>query len=158
MAQKFGNGRWVCDGFLDNRVEGSVVGRMTLAALGPVEFYLSGNFKGEIAGRLIRFKNSRFADEDLAAQVLADFEIPQLGEVSLISFDPHPHLTPHPYIEWFSTRQNHYRVELLPEDAWIAKPEDLRELDAQSQAIRQTLAGLLKPQANSRTAGESDWV
>ena len=37
---------------------------------------------------MIRFKNSRFADEDLAAQVLGDVEIPQVGDASLISFDP----------------------------------------------------------------------
>ena len=35
MAQKFGNGRWVHEGFLDNRVEGLVVGRIVFAAIGP---------------------------------------------------------------------------------------------------------------------------
>ena len=84
MAQKFGNGRWVCDGFLDNRIDGTVVGRMTFAAVGLVDFYLLGNFKGEIAGKVIQFRNSRFADEDLAGQVLGDFEVPQIGDVSLI--------------------------------------------------------------------------
>ena len=39
MAQKFGNSRWVQEGFLDNREDGTVVGRITFAVLGPVEFY-----------------------------------------------------------------------------------------------------------------------
>ena len=54
MAQKFGNGRWVQEGFLDNRVEGTVVGRITFAVIGPVDVYLRGNFKGEIAGQADR--------------------------------------------------------------------------------------------------------
>lgn len=158
MAQKFGNGRWVWEGFLDNRIEGAVVGRVALAGVGPVEFYLSGDFKGEIAGRLIRFRNSRFEEDDLAAHVLADFESPQIGEVSLISFDPHPNLTPHPYIEWFSTRHNHYRIELAPGDAWIAGPDDLRELETESRAIRERLAGMAGPPGETRRPTESDWV
>ena len=96
MAEKFGNSRWVREGFLDNRQDGTVVGRMTFAVLGPVEFYLAGNCRGEISGKVIRFKNSRFADEDLAGQVLGDVEIPQIGDASLISFDPPPHHRPTP--------------------------------------------------------------
>ena len=156
MAQKFGNGRWVKEGFLDNREDGTVVGRMTIAVLGTVEFYLAGNCRGEIAGQLVCFRNSKFADEDLAGQVLGDLEIPQIGDVSLISFDPHPHLVPHPYIEWFSLRKNHYRLELVPEDAWIAGAAEAAELDAVSREIRGRLAPLYgrKP----ATRDESDWV
>ena len=58
MAQKFGNGRWVKEGFLDNRVHGLVVGRIILAVWGPVEMCLKGDFKGEIAGKAIAFHNS----------------------------------------------------------------------------------------------------
>ncbi len=155
MAQKFGNSRWVCDGFLDNRVDGTVVGRITFAAVGPVDFYLIGNFKGEIAGKAIQFRNSRFADEDLAGHVLGDLEVPQVGDVGLISFDPHPHLAPHPYIEWFSMRKNHYRIELAPEDAWIVPEAEMARLDSESQKIRQALkdrsiAGPIR--------AESDWI
>ena len=110
MAEKFGNSRWVKEGFLDNRVDGNVVGQITFAALGSVDVYLRGNCKGAIVGKAIRFRNSRFEDEELAGHVLAEFEIPQVGEVSLIAFDPHPMLEPHPYIEWFSLRKNHYRI------------------------------------------------
>lgn len=155
MAQKFGNGRWVKEGFLDNRVKGSVVGRMTFAVLGPVEFYLTGNCRGEIAGKAIRFLNPRFVDEDLAGQVLADFEIPQVGEVSLISFDPHPLLPPHPYIEWFSVRKNHYRIELAPGDAWILSDAEAAELDADSEVIRRALSSLVRP---TRDRSDCDWV
>ena len=155
MAQKFGNSRWVKEGFLDNREDGSVVGRITFAAIGPVDIYLTGNFRGEIAGHAIRFRNSSFADEDLAAHVLGDMETPQIGEVSLISFDPHPHLTPHPYIEWFSSRKNHYRIELRPEDARILSEHESRELDAEIAAIRQTLQPLVRP---ARERSDSDWV
>ena len=156
MAQKFGNSRWVQEGFLDNREDGTVVGRITFAVLGPVEFYLAGNCRGEIAGRVIRFKNSRFADEDLAAQVLGDVETPQVGDASLISFDPHPHLVPHPYIEWFSMKKNHYRIELAPEDAWIASDAEIAEIDSVSSEIRERLRALYgrKP----ALAEESEWV
>lgn len=145
MAQKFGNARWVKEGFLDNRVEGCVVGRITFAVLGPVDLYLKGNFKGEIAGRAIRFKNSRFVDDDLAGQVLGEVEIPQVGEVSLISFDPHPNLPPHPYFEWFSIRKNHYRIELAPEDAWALSDAEAAELNPVSQGIRNALAAQVRP-------------
>ncbi|HNO33322.1 MAG TPA: hypothetical protein PKK30_03370 [Nitrospira sp.] len=156
MAQKFGNSRWVQEGFLDNREDGTVVGRITFAVLGPVEFYLAGNCRGEIAGRVIRFKNSRFADEDLAAQVLGDVEIPQVGDASLISFDPHPHLVPHPYIEWFSMKKNHYRIELAPEDAWIASDAEIAEIDSVSSEIRERLRALYGRKPAS--AEESEWV
>lgn len=156
MAQKFGNSRWVQEGFLDNRQDGTVVGRITFAVLGPVDFYLVGNGRGEVSGQVIRFKNSRFADEDLAGQVLGDVEIPQIGEVSLISFDPHPHLVPHPYFEWFSMRKNHYRIELTPEDAWIATEQEVGEIDSISREIRERLVSQSRREAES--ADESEWV
>ena len=155
MAQKFGNAQWVKEGFLDNRVPGSVVGRIAFAVLGPVEVCLKGDFKGEIAGKAIRFRNSRFEDDDLAAQALGDFEIPQVGEVSLISFDPHPNLQPHPYIEWFSIRKNHYRIELSLDDAWMLSDQEAAELDADSDAIRDALIGQLR---STRDRADSDWV
>lgn len=40
MAQKFGNGRWVQEGFLDNRVDGTIVGRIVFAVVGSVDVYL----------------------------------------------------------------------------------------------------------------------
>ena len=55
MAQKFGNGRWVEEGFLDNRIPGTVVGRVSFAGIGRVEVFLAGDFRGEIAGQAIRF-------------------------------------------------------------------------------------------------------
>ncbi|MGH7254570.1 MAG: hypothetical protein ACREI3_02225, partial [Nitrospirales bacterium] len=115
MAQKFGNARWVKEGWLDNRAAGEVVGQITFAALGTVDIYLHGDFKGEIAGRAIRFRNRNYVDEELADQILDDLESPQVGEVNLIAFDPHPNLPPHPYIEWFSLGKNHYRIELDPD-------------------------------------------
>lgn len=155
MAQKFGNSRWVKEGFLDNRQAGSVVGRITFAVLGPVDVYFKGDCKGEIAGKAIRFRNKTFLDEDLAGQVLGDFEVPQVGEVSLISFDPHPMLSPHPYIEWFSLRKNHYRIELAPDDAWILTDAEAAELDRDSQAIRNALASQAR---STRERADSDWV
>lgn len=155
MAQKFGNGRWVQEGFLDNRVEGTVVGRITFAAIGPVDVYLRGNFKGEIAGQMIQFHNRHFDDDDVAGQVIGDMENPQIGDVNLMSFDPHPNLVPHPYIEWFSLRKNHYRFELEPEDAWIVKGDAVSAFDAQSRLIRASLAGQV---ATKSAPDESDWV
>ena len=144
------------EGFLDNRQDGTVIGRITFAVLGPVDFYLVGNARGEVSGKVIRFKNSRFADEDLAGQVLGDVEIPQIGEVSLIAFDPHPHLVPHPYFEWFSLRKNHYRIELAPEDAWIATAQEIGEIDPISREIRERLVSQSGRQLMS--VEESDWV
>jgi len=156
MAQKFGNGRWVREGFLDNRVEGTVVGRIVLAAVGAVELYLKGDFKPDIAGQLIQFRNSRFEDDELAGQVIGDLENPQVGTVNLISLDPHPNLIPHPYVEWFSSGSNHYRFELQPEDAWIVPPNEYGSMDEESRQIRTRLAGrvIARPEREE----ESDWV
>lgn len=155
MAQKFGNGRWVKEGFLDNRVRGTVVGRMIVAGVGPVELFLRGDCRGEIEGRLICFRNSRFADEELAGHVLGDMDTRQIGDVSLISFDPHPHLTPHPYIEWFSLRKDHYRIEFASGDAWIASEEELTSIDGESRRIRAALSGLYRQTPQQE---ESDWM
>ncbi len=141
MAQKFANGRWVQEGFLDNRVEGTIVGRIVFAVIGPVDVYLQGNFKADIVGQVIQFRNPRFEDEDLAGQMIGDMESPQIGAVNLISFDPHPNLAPHPYIEWFSAKKNHYRIELEPADAWIVSASELGEIDRVSRTIRERLAG-----------------
>jgi len=141
MAQKFGNGRWVREGFLDNRIPGTVVGRIVLAAVGPVDLYLKGDFKPDIAGHLIQFRNSRFEEEELAGQVIGDVDNPQIGTVNLISFDPHPNLIPHPYVEWFSGRSNHYRFELEANDAWIVPSGECGVMDEQSRDIRRRLAG-----------------
>lgn len=155
MAQKFGNSRWVREGFLDNRVEGTVVGRILLAAVGPVDLYLRGDFKPDIAGQLIQFRNSRFEEDELAGQVIGDIENPQLGTVNLISFDPHPNLVPHPYVEWFSGGSNHYRFELEVNDAWIVPPSECGVMDEQSRDIRARLAGRLVERPERE---ESDWV
>lgn len=155
MAQKFGNGRWVREGFLDNRIQGTVVGRIVLAAVGSVDLYLKGDFKADIAGQLIQFRNRRFEDEELAGHVIGDMENPQIGTVNLISFDPHPNLVPHPYVEWFSTGSNHYRFELEAEDAWIVPPSEGASMDEQSREIRARLAGRAVERPERE---ESDWV
>ncbi len=156
MAQKFANGRWVKEGFLDNRTSGRVVGRIVFAAIGPVEFLLRGDFKGEIQGTLITFSNPSFEDDDVAGHVLGEMENPQTGDVSLMSFDPHPHLTPHPYLEWFSDRDNHYRIELASGAARIADEDEAHALDTAIAAIAQRLAAL--PAAPAKSRAESDWV
>ena len=155
MAQKFGNGRWVREGFLDNRVDGTIVGRIVFAVVGPVDLYLRGNFKADIAGQVIQFRNRRFEDEDIAGQVIGDMENPQIGDVNLISFDPHPNLAPHPYIEWFSARKNHYRIELEPADARIVPLSETAEIDRMSRAIREALSGLV---AERPTQEPTEWV
>jgi len=156
VAQKFGNGRWVKEGFLDNRTPGRVVGRIIFAAIGPVEFLLRGDFKGEIQGTLILFSNPSFVDDDLAGQVLGDLENPQTGAVSLMSFDPHPHLPPHPYLEWFSDRDTHYRIELAVGAARIASTDEARALDADLAAIADRFSAL--PVAPAKSRADSDWV
>ena len=155
MAQKFGNGRWVQEGFLDNRVEGTIVGRIVFAVVGPVDVFLRGNFKPDIVGQVIQFRNHRFEDEDLAGQVIGDMENPQIGEVNLISFDPHPNLAPHPYIEWFSARKNHYRIELEPAEAWVVPASEIEAVDRVSQTIRAALAGRV---ADRPTQKPTEWL
>ena len=70
-------------------------------------------------GKLFDLKTLRILMIQERVESLAEFEIPQVGKVSLISFDPHPLVSPHPYIEWFSVNQQHYRIELAAEDARI---------------------------------------
>jgi hypothetical protein len=123
--------------------------------IGAVDLYLKGDFRGEIAGKAIRFRNPKFEDDDLAGHVIGDMENPQVGEVNLISFDPHPNLAPHPYIEWFSIRKNHYRIELQPQDARILSDAEALELDGDSQALRDRLSSQAR---STRDRGESDWV
>ena len=155
MSQKFGNGRWVQEGFLDNRVDGTIVGRIVFAVVGPVDVFLRGNFKPDIVGQVIQFRNHRFEDEDLAGQVIGDMENPQIGEVNLISFDPHPNLAPHPYIEWFSARKNHYRIELEPAEAWVVPASEIEAVDRVSQTIRAALAGRV---ADRPTQKPTEWL
>jgi hypothetical protein len=155
VSQKFANSRWVQEGFLDNRVEGTVVGRIHFAVIGAVDVYLRGNFRSDIVGTAIRFRNRRFEDDDVAGQVIGDMENPQIGTVNLISFDPHPNLVPHPYIEWFSTRKNHYRIELEPADAWVMSDAEVASIEAESRRIRETLAS---KESASSSLEESDWV
>lgn len=143
MAQKFGNARWVKEGYLDNRVSGRVVGQITFACLETVDIYLAGDFSGEIAGTIVGFHNPHFLNDPGAGESLEDFAVPQIGTVSLISFDPHPLLEPHPYFEWFSLNQQHYRIELKPADAWIMAEDQRKAVDALSQRIHQELSSLL---------------
>lgn len=156
MAQKFGNGRWVREGFLDNRVEGTVVGQVVFAVIGPVDFYLRGNFKPDIAGEVIRFRNSRFEDDEVAGQVIGDMANPQIGTVNLISLDPHPNLEPHPYVEWFTRHEEHYRFQLSAGDAWVLSDEERKAIEGESQRIRETLADQVAERPRSKA--ESDWV
>jgi len=156
MAQKFGNGRWVREGFLDNRTEGLVIGRVVFAVIGPVDLYLRGNFKADIAGEVIQFRNSRFEDDDMAGHVIGDMENPQVGTVNLISLDPHPNLVPHPYVEWFSLREQHYRFELSAGDAWVVPVEERKALDEEIWRIREALAS--QAAAQPRPPDENEWV
>lgn len=156
MAQKFANSRWVKEGFLDNRIPGTVVGRIEFAAVGPVDVYWHGDFRGEIAGQAIRFRNSGYQDEAVAGEVIGEMENPQMGTVNLISFDPHPNLEPHPYIEWFSLRKNHYRIELAPGDAWMVSETERELINGESRRIREALADRVTDQPGPRE--ESDWV
>ena len=156
MAQKFGNGRWVREGFLDNRVDGTVVGQVVFAVVGPVDFYLRGNFKPDIAGEVIRFRNSRFEDDEVAGQVIGDMANPQIGTVNLISLDPHPNREPHPYVEWFTLYEDHYRFQLSAGDAWVVSDEERKEIESESRRIRETLADQFEDRPRSKA--ESDWV
>ena len=157
MAEKFGGYRWVKEGYLDNRAPGVVVGEMTFASLGPIEFYLNGDFNSDIAGRIFFFKNSQFVDDPDAASRLLDFANPQVGTVSSISFDPHPLLAPHPYIEWFSLGGEHYRLELREGDARLLDLADASCYEEQSRKIRQAHAGLfVKPPAETEPA-DQEW-
>src|SRR5262245_8486389 len=141
MAQKFGNGRWVREGVLDNRIEGTIVGRSVFAVIGPSDMLLRGNLQADIAGQVIQFRTPGLEDEALAGQAMDDLQSPQNGDVNLISFDPHPNLAPHPYFEWFSLRKNHYRFELEPADAWIIPASEMGAIDEVSRTIREALAG-----------------
>ena len=157
MAEKFGGYRWVKEGYLDNRTPGVVVGEMTFASLGPVEFCLNGDFNPDIAGRIFSFQNSQFADDPNAASRLLDLASPQAGTVSSISFDPHPLLAPHPYIEWFSLDGDHYRIELQDGDARLLDPDEAVPYDAQSQKIRESYAGQSGQPHEETRSPDQEW-
>ena len=157
MAEKFGNSRWFKEGFLDNRTAGLVVGQLTFAAIGSVDVCLKGDFKPDIEGQVIMLSNSQFSDDTVAAHRLGDFANPQLGTVSVISFDPHPLLEPHPYLEWFSLSQDHYRIELVEGDAWIVEQDQTQEYDVVSQQLRDSLASKLKAPQTESKAIEQEW-
>ncbi len=129
MAQKFANARWVKEGFLDNRIAGTVVGRITFASLGVVPIVLQGDFKDDIKGEVIVFENPNFEDDDRAALGLSELDSVLRGTVYLISLDPHPLLDPHPYIEWFSAEGDHYRIELSDGNARIATQQETAVVD-----------------------------
>ena len=120
-----------------------VVGQLRFAGVGSVDFCLRGNFSGEIAGKVIQFLNPRFIDDPRAGESLEELDIPQIGMVSLISFDPHPLLDPHPYVEWFSLHKQHYRIELEPDDAWVVSGKDLESIDDTSRRVHQELQASL---------------
>ncbi len=144
MAEKFGNARWVKEGYFDNRTSEFVIGQITFAALGIVDFCLAGGLSGEIEGKVIQFRNPKFLDDPYAGELLEDFAIPQIGKVSLLSFDPHPLLSPHPYFEWFSLDQQHYRIELEPNDAWVMRDSEWDSIIEVSQRIHGALAPRLR--------------
>lgn len=157
MAEKFGNFRWVKEGYLDNGIAGYVVGRIEFAVIGSVEFCLTGDFKPDIAGRVIRFKNSNFMDDASAGHRLGDFSSPHVGQVSLISFDPHPLLAPHPYIEWFSENEDHYRIELADEEGWVLEGEEAILLHEDGLKIFHALATTEKPEAVKSPPDVQEW-
>ena len=157
MAEKFGGYRWVKEGYLDNRTPGVVVGAMTFASLGSIEFYLNGDFKPDIAGRIFSFQNSQFADDPNASSRLLDLASPQLGTVSSISFDPHPLLAPHPYIEWFSLNGDHYRIELQEGDARLLDSDEAASYEAQSQQIREAYAGRSVRPPEETPSADQEW-
>jgi hypothetical protein len=105
---------------------------------------------------VIQFRNSRFEDDETAWQVIGDMENPQIGTAYVISLDPHPNLVPHPYVEWFSLRKNHYRFELNAGDAWIVPAGELAAIDQESRKIREALSGHTAERLKPRD--ESDWI
>ena len=157
MAEKFGGSRWFKEGYLDNRTAGLVVGRLTFAAIGSIDICLKGDFKSDIVGQVISLSNSQFSDDVVAGHRLGDFADPQLGSVSLISFDPHPLLDPHPYLEWFSLDQDHYRIELAEGDAWIVESTKTMEFDETSQRLREQFASQLEPRTSESKSSDQEW-
>ena len=157
MAEKFGNFRWVKEGYLDDGIPGFVVGQIEFAAIGPVDFCLKGNFKPDIAGKVIRFRNAKYVDDANAAHLLGDFPNPHLGQVSLISFDPHPLLAPHPYIEWFSDSEDHFRIELEPDEGWNVEGEEAHALHEEGLKIYHAFAGGEKPAKADSSSNDQEW-
>jgi hypothetical protein len=157
VAEKFGSSRWFKDGYLDNRTAGLVVGRLTFAAIGSVDVCLKGDFKSDIIGQVIALRNSQFSDDAVAGHRLSDLAVPQLGTVSLISFDPHPLLDPHPYVEWFSLGEDHYRIELAEGDAWIVEQGKNGEYDELSERLRDNLASKLEVPPTESRSSDQEW-
>ncbi|MFZ3012184.1 MAG: hypothetical protein WA045_00630, partial [Nitrospira sp.] len=77
-----------------------------------------------------------------------------VGTVNLISLDPHPNLEPHPYVEWFTLRKDHYRFELSAGEAWVLSDEERKGIDGESQRIRKTLADHRSDQPRSSDSAD----
>src|SRR5439155_19309387 len=102
------------------------------------------------------FRNPVFMDDFVDGNLLGDMENQQTGDVSLMSVDPLPHLPPHTYLEWFSERGEHYRIELAAGGASITNADEERALEHEVHKIVQRLSAL--PAAPTRTRDDSGCV
>jgi hypothetical protein len=64
-------------------------------------------------------------------------------------------LAPHPYIEWFSVRKNHYRIELSAGDAWVLEGPEAGAVDEESRRIRESLRSRAQ---STRDRRDSEWL
>ena len=133
------------------------MGHVIFAAVGRIEFYLKGDFQSDIAGQIFSFCNPQFSDDPNAASHVMDLENPQLGTVSSISFDPHPLLAPHPYIEWFSFKGEHYRIELKDGDARLLDSEEASLYEADSRRMREAYAGRIIHLSPEPDESDQEW-
>ena len=136
---KFGNGRWVREGFLDNRIHGPLSDESCSPRLARWICISEGDFKADIAGQVIQFRNSCFEDEELAGQVIGDIESPQIGTVNLISFDPHPISFRIP--TWNGFPRDPITIDLNSNPKTLGCASTDLIIDDQSRQIRATLAG-----------------
>ena len=108
------------EGELDNTVPGRITGTMRFVGLAePVRLDLSGDFKGDIQGRRIRFQNPNPQERNVAlgkarSSYMRGFAQPQAGAVDSIERLGDGTL----HAAWYEPTNGRVVLE-LPDTAWV---------------------------------------
>ena len=119
MAWRFGNYRFVKEGYLDNTSPGRTTGEIEFAHLGKVILQLNGDMQGDLKHVRMHFNNPDYdakyvfdhggGSTSTARKYLTHFSRNQKGEVGDILNDPYL------YLEWCSEDNGRCVIE-LPRD------------------------------------------
>lgn len=152
----------VIRGEIDNRQKGRVRGRLWLAGLKqPVELDLAGNAGHDLAGCLLRFKNSAkpiplrkkpafnpvqrgMAGQLSASQKVKVFTVPEQVAFEMMDRGEHPptHWANCLYLEWFSEANGRVVIESPDFELNISAPEWRLTPEEDAERAKQAAAGM----------------